>query len=269
MSYKSSTNSNEIELQRLNAKDEAVKEGSKKDKTVNFSSDIDINGNKMPKANKNVQFSSPQASFENELDLPEKPNLIPNRKREEETVMENLRKRVGELQLDKNFKRSVPEEDEKEDEEKPLLRAVLEQTTDKDFIIDCLCWHNEYRARHNVPAMSVSMKLCVSAQEWANHLASRNEIYYCPARVFNFGQNIFCCVETCLMQSISGQEVATYWYSSIKRYDFFKRPSLQHTTVNVGHFSQIVWKNTKFMGVGKSVSRTGKIFVVGEWLNSY
>lgn len=100
-------------------------------------------------------------------------------------------------------------EEEKEEEEKPLLKAVMEQTTEDDFIIDCLCWHNEYRARHGVPAMSISMKLCVSAQEWANHLASRNELYYCPSRIFNFGQNIFCCVETCLMLSISGQEVVT------------------------------------------------------------
>jgi hypothetical protein len=67
-----------------------------------------------------------------------------------------------------------------------------------------------------------------------------------------------------LMLSISGQEVATYWYSSMKRYDFLKRPSLLHTSINTGHFTQIVWKNTKFIGVGKSVSKTGKIFVVGE-----
>lgn len=141
---------------------------------------------------------------------------------------------------------------------------MLEQTTDKDFIIDCLCWHNEYRARHGVPAMGISMKLCVSAQEWANHLASRNELYYPPQRIFNFGQNIFCCVEASLCVAISGQEVATYWYSSMKRYDYFKRPSLLHTNVNCGHFTQIVWKNTKFIGVGKSYSKTGKIFVVGE-----
>lgn len=86
--------------------------------------------------------------------------------------MDNLRKRVGELQLDRNFKRKTKEEEQREEEEKPLLKAVMEQTTEKDFIIDCLCWHNEYRARHNVPAMSIAMKLCVSAQEWANHLAS-------------------------------------------------------------------------------------------------
>lgn len=81
MASQSSSQANDIELQRLNSKNENVREGSKKDKTVNFSSDIDINGNKMPKANKSVQFSSPQASFENEFEFEQKPNLVPNRKR--------------------------------------------------------------------------------------------------------------------------------------------------------------------------------------------
>lgn len=84
MAYKSSSNADDIELQRLNSKDENddnVRETTKKDKTVNFSSDIDINGNKMPRPNKNVQFSSPQVSFENEFEFEIKPNLIPNRKR--------------------------------------------------------------------------------------------------------------------------------------------------------------------------------------------
>jgi hypothetical protein len=30
---------------------------------------------------------------------------------------------------------------------------------DKDFIIDCLCWHNEYRARHGAPALSASSEV--------------------------------------------------------------------------------------------------------------
>jgi hypothetical protein len=81
MAYKAVNTNDDIELRRLNSRDESVKEG-KKDKTVNFSSEIDINGNKMPKPNKNVQFSSPQVSFDNESEFTEfKPNLIPNRKR--------------------------------------------------------------------------------------------------------------------------------------------------------------------------------------------
>ena len=82
MAYKLSPDATDIELQPLNSKekDERVRGGSKKDKTVNFSSDIDINGNKMPK-NKNVQFTSPQVSFDNDFGFEVKPNLIPNRKR--------------------------------------------------------------------------------------------------------------------------------------------------------------------------------------------
>lgn len=64
----------------MNSEDERTAEG-KTVKSVNFASDIDINGNKMPKPNKNVQFSSPQVSFENEFEFEVKPNLIPNRKR--------------------------------------------------------------------------------------------------------------------------------------------------------------------------------------------
>jgi hypothetical protein len=76
----------EIELQRLNSNSESGStkernEGAKKgERTVNFSSDIDINGNKMPKV-KNVQFSTQEVSFENEYEFEIKPNLIPNRKR--------------------------------------------------------------------------------------------------------------------------------------------------------------------------------------------
>jgi hypothetical protein len=85
MAYKSYPNTDEIELQRLNstsdngsAKDVVV--NKKLERTVNFSSDIDINGNKMPKVNKNVQFAT-QEVFENEYEFEIKPNLIPNRKR--------------------------------------------------------------------------------------------------------------------------------------------------------------------------------------------
>lgn len=86
MAYKSYPNTDDIELQRLNSNssNENAKEGNSKkldNRTVNFSSDIDINGNKMPKANKNVQFSTQQVSFETEYEFEIKPNLIPNRKR--------------------------------------------------------------------------------------------------------------------------------------------------------------------------------------------
>jgi hypothetical protein len=78
MALSSSINSscNNIELLSLNTEyqDSPKNEKKKPERTVNFSSEIDINGNKM---HKNVQFS--QVSDEDDFEM--KPNLIPNRKR--------------------------------------------------------------------------------------------------------------------------------------------------------------------------------------------
>ncbi len=56
--------------------------------------------------------------------------------------------------------------------------------------------------------------------------------------------------------------MVNYWYSSAKRYDFYKNPRLLHTQVNAGLFTQIVWKATRYLGIAKAVSTTGKVIVV-------
>lgn len=65
-----------------------------------------------------------------------------------------------------------------------------------------------------------------------------------------------------LLLIIIGQEVASYWYSTVRRYNYFKDIGLLHTNVNAGHFTQMVWMKTKYFGIGKATSQTGKIFVV-------
>lgn len=63
----------------------------------------------------------------------------------------------------------------------------------------------------------------------------------------------------------TGQEVASYWYSTVRRYNYFKDIGLLHTNVNAGHFTQMVWLKTKYFGIGKATSQTGKIFVVAYY----
>lgn len=120
-----------------------------------------------------------------------------------------------------------------------------------------------------------------------------NEFYYRPAKTL--GQNLFCCPcsalvtdltgifisisgklsifvcmtielhEISINSSKTGQEVASYWYSTVRRYNYFKDIGLLHTNVNAGHFTQMVWLKTKYFGIGKATSQTGKIFVVAYY----
>uniref|UniRef100_A0A336LXW0 CSON009938 protein n=1 Tax=Culicoides sonorensis TaxID=179676 RepID=A0A336LXW0_CULSO len=132
---------------------------------------------------------------------------------------------------------------------------------DRDFILDCLCWHNEYRARHDSPALTISNELCEKAQRWAEKLAASNEFYY-KTNEKTLGQNLFCCPANNVLTDLTGQEVASYWYKEVKKYDFFKETSLLHTNVNTGHFTQMIWCGSRYFGVGKAFSKTGKMFVV-------
>ncbi|XP_058836338.1 uncharacterized protein LOC131692937 [Topomyia yanbarensis] len=254
---------------------------------------------KMPQ--KKIQFSTPEFSITPIETLPGSTiRPPPSRKREEAIVMANLRKRVAASDLNKTPRRIIPvpnlddisindtgqTQDQMDNrpllpkavgsalgndrkdrskngndggEESPKVKIVM----DKDFIFECMCWHNEYRMRHGAPALGISSELCEMASQWANHLASTNELYYQSGGTY--GQNIFCCPANSLLTDLSGQEVATYWYSTNRRYDYFKESHLLHTNVNTGHFSQMVWRASKYFGVSKSISKSGKLFVVAYY----
>ena len=59
---------------------------------------------------------------------------------------------------------------------------------------------------------------------------------------------------------VSGQEATQGWYDEIKDYNF-TRPSGPHTGV-IGHFTQVVWKSSRQLGVGKALSQDGKTCVI-------
>lgn len=82
-------------------------------------------------------------------------------------------------------------------------------------------------------------------------------LYVCVGGYFN---RLWAC------NFLLGQEVASYWYSTVRRYNYFKDINLLHTNVNAGHFTQMVWVKTKYFGIGKATSKTGKIFVAAFYL---
>lgn len=133
------------------------------------------------------------------------------------------------------------------------------------FNVEVIKSHNKYRRQHNVPALRYSKELSALAQRWADNLSSinvlihSNDIY----KGEKLGENV-ARVWRSIGAEHTGHEVTDEWYNEGRKYDF----ELSRFTTGVGHFTQVVWKDSKEIGVGKSTTRDGVIFVVCNYYPS-
>ena len=73
----------------------------------------------------------------------------------------------------------------------------------------------------------------------------------------DLGENIFCCSGN----EIQGDLMTMSWYNEIKEYDF-NNPGFKS---EAGHFTQIIWKDTKEVGFGFAKSSNGVYYGVGNY----
>uniref|UniRef100_A0A8C9YFR4 SCP domain-containing protein n=1 Tax=Sander lucioperca TaxID=283035 RepID=A0A8C9YFR4_SANLU len=102
-------------------------------------------------------------------------------------------------------------------------------STDASFQQEFLETHDAYRLKHNVPKMTLSSELSASAQKWADHLLAIDDLEHNkPEDIENIGENLY----------------------------------MESSETLTGHFTQVVWKDSKELGVG--IATDGhKVYVVG------
>ncbi|CAI9738089.1 wall PRY3-like isoform X2 [Octopus vulgaris] len=127
------------------------------------------------------------------------------------------------------------------------------------FSKDCLETHNKYRHQHHSPPLQLSEQLSKLAQKWAESIAKESYISY-SSQLYKgqqIGQNI---VFRWTKQGtgFSGSEVTDLWYSQVKNFDF----SHYKHRMDTGHFTQLVWKNSQYIGIGKAGNSVGAVAVV-------
>lgn len=132
-----------------------------------------------------------------------------------------------------------------------------------NFIRRCVDRHNVLRAKHSAPPLKLDDKLNKISQDWASHLAALNKMYHRPNN--SYGENIYCIMNTGSdpLQYMEGHEPVDNWYSEIKDYDFKNQTNVNIS--KVGHFTQLVWKQSTKIGVGVAKSDQGKVFVVTNY----
>uniref|UniRef100_A0A182T6H8 SCP domain-containing protein n=1 Tax=Anopheles maculatus TaxID=74869 RepID=A0A182T6H8_9DIPT len=103
--------------------------------------------------------------------------------------------------------------------------------------------------------MQLKKELCDYAQQWANKLAAENKLEHRSTN--RYGENLYACFGRA---NLEGNDAVDSWYSEIKNYTFGASDPGNNFS-NVGHFTQIVWKDSQHLGVGMAAKGTS-VFVV-------
>jgi uncharacterized protein YkwD len=105
--------------------------------------------------------------------------------------------------------------------------------------------HNGYRAKHCVPALSWSSDLAKQAQAWASGCAPSGGGFAHSPGAFQggYGENL------AWGSGLSAGGAVDLWYNEVGQYNF-GAPSWSNA---VGHFTQVVWRNSKQVGCAMAV----------------
>ncbi|XP_052221974.1 uncharacterized protein LOC127838324 isoform X2 [Dreissena polymorpha] len=133
---------------------------------------------------------------------------------------------------------------------------------DKKFIDEMVKAHNEYRATHQAPPLKHAQDLTDYAQKWADHLVATNSFNHspCDLKGQRLGENIAMKYDSS-MTEYTGQDCTDQWYSEVAKHTF----GGSNGSSGTGHFSQVVWKGSKEVGVGKAQDKSGKYIVVASY----
>lgn len=120
--------------------------------------------------------------------------------------------------------------------------------------------HNHYRNRHHAPNITWSNQLALNAQKWADYISVVGQPQHSkPETREGEGENIYC--------GEGGRTDSRYatrqWYSEIRDYDFDNPPT--RFDMKTGHFTQLIWGETKEVGLGRATAKDGRTFIVARY----
>lgn len=75
-----------------------------------------------------------------------------------------------------------------------------------------------------------------------------------------WGENIYMSSKTKLTDSQAVIEATNSWYNEVSKYNY-RRAAFSSAT---GHFTQVVWSSTKYLGIGVARSKKG-VYVCGNY----
>lgn len=145
-----------------------------------------------------------------------------------------------------------------------LGTAAFADTGRSDFAGVVLAGHNSERARVGVPRLAWSGKLADEAQSWADRLAREGTLRHAPRDVSGgAGENLW--------MGTAGYFPAEAMIDSfvsertLYRHGAFPAVSTTGRWQDVGHYTQVVWRETREVGCAISRGSDNEVLVCRYW----
>ena len=139
------------------------------------------------------------------------------------------------------------------------LYGLSQEDIDQALII-----HNNARSDVGVSDLKWSTSLSKDASNWAAQMASEDRMYHSSEddRIGQ-GENLY--YTTATDSLTSARRASQLWYDEIELYTYSPILSGENDFYEIGHYTQMVWKNTEKCGMAMAVSASGKTYVVARY----
>ena len=157
-----------------------------------------------------------------------------------------------------------------------ILRHKLKECGYKEgdnlfsYALSAIKRHNVLRACHNAQPLMFNCEIMEIAQKYSKYLATEvGSLVHSDASYHDKGMGENLALGS-YNENTSGEYPTNMWYNEVKDYNF-NNPGF---SPNTGHFTQVVWKDTKEFGIGLYCNNnkcfmTGNYFPSGNFNNAY
>ncbi|KAF2860364.1 PR-1-like protein [Piedraia hortae CBS 480.64] len=124
---------------------------------------------------------------------------------------------------------------------------------------DCLKASNEARATKGCPGLTWDAGLAQDAQNQANLNAAAKKMQHLVAPGVNEGENLYMSTSS----NANFSDAVRAWMAEAQFYD--GSPLSQDNYHKVGHYTQLMWRNSTQVGMAKALANDGSTYIAARY----